>query len=356
MSNNLPLGFGLLGAGLVAPFHAKAIQATEGARLVGATDLDATRLAKLAGDFSCRGYGSLDEMLADPTIQVVNVLTPNHLHTEAVVKAARAGKHILVEKPPATSLQDMDTMQAACAVAGVKIGVVFQLRTLRAVQAIRRAIREGRFGKIYHADVSMKWYRPADFYRMDAWRSMRRSGAGVTFQQGIHYIDLLQYLVGPAKRVQAWMTNMAHPDIPLEDTVLAFMALANGAQCVVEASTAFWPGTDARIEVNGENGTAVILGERIDTWKFRHERPGDNEVRGYGSAGVATGATGLAGMSFREHQSVIEDMVDAIEGDREPQNTLASARPTLECALAMYASARRNTPVDLPLVDEQAVW
>ena len=148
MPNELDaLGFGLLGTGLIAPFHAKAIQASSVARLVGAADTDAARLEKFTGQFSCKGYATLAEMLADPEIQVVNILTPNHLHTEAVLQAARAGKHILVEKPPAMSLAEMDAMSKACAAAGVKIGVVLQCRTRRSVQAIRSAIREGRFGQ-----------------------------------------------------------------------------------------------------------------------------------------------------------------------------------------------------------------
>jgi predicted dehydrogenase len=323
---------------------------------MGATDLDAARLAALAREFHCRAYASLEEMLADPAIQVVSILTPNHLHTEAVIQAARAGKHLLVEKPPATSLRDLDAMQAACLAAGVKAGVVFQCRTLRAVVAIRGAIRAGRFGKILHADAFMKWYRPVNFYRMDAWRSLRRSGAGVTLQQAIHYIDMLQYLVGPVARVRARMTNLAHPEIQLEDTLLAWLTFRNGAHGVVEATTAFWPGADVRVEVNGEDGTAIMIGERIDTWKFRDTRAEDESILGYGNAAAATGATGMAGMSFREHQAVIEDMVDAIERDREPMVTLAAARVTLECALALYVSAERNSSVDLPLDSDPGVW
>ncbi len=356
MEQSLPLGFGLLGTGLIAPFHAKAIQASRVARLVGAADTDAARLEKFTGQFSCKGCTTLAEMLADPEIHVVNILTPNHLHTEAVLEAARAGKHILVEKPPAMSLAEMDAMSEACAAAGVKIGVVLQCRTRRSVQAIRGAIREGRFGKIHHADTFMKWFRPADYYRMDAWRSSRRSGAGVTIQQAFHYIDLLQYLVGPVKRVHAQMTNLAHPGISLEDTTLAFVTYQNGAQGVVEASTALWPGTDVRIEINGERGTAVLAGERMDTWKFQDERPEDEEIRRLGSASAATGARGAADLGFLDHQAVIEDMARAIEAGCEPMITLASVRATLEWALAMYQSARQNSPVDLPIVDEQAVW
>ena len=124
----------------------------------------------------------------------------------------------------------------------------------------------------------------------------------------------------------------------------------------MQASTALWPGTDVRIEVNGEFGTAVMVGERIETWKFKDERLEDEEIRHYGSAAVATGATGAAALGFQDHQAVIEDMVAAIEHGREPLITLASVRPTLEWALAMYLSAKQNAPIDLPLADEYDVW
>lgn len=350
------IGFGLLGAGLVAPFHAKALRASDRTELIAAADIDSERLAKLTREFACAGYSNLDEMLANPAIQVVNILTPNHLHSDAVLACARAGKHVLVEKPPAMSLREVDGMAAACAAAGVKIGVVLQCRIRKPVQAMRQAIQEGRFGKIHHADTYMKWYRSTDYYRMDAWRMSRRSGAGVTIQQAFHYIDLLQYLVGPVKRVQARMNNLAHPAVELEDTLLAFVDYQCGAQGIVQASTALWPGTDIRLEINGDNGTAIMIGERMDTWKFKDERPEDQEIRRYGSAAVATGATGAADFSFYDHQTVIEDMVDAIRTGRHPMITLESARPTLEWALAMYQSAKLHAPVDLPIRDEDAVW
>jgi len=356
MTHDSRLGFGLLGTGLVAPFHAKALRASHLTRLVAAADTDAARLGKFTAEFGCKAYSTLEEMLKDPEIQVVSVLTPNHLHTEAVLAAASAGKHLLVEKPPALSLREMDKMQEVCATAGVRIGVVLQCRMRQVVQAIRRAIQEGRFGRILHADTIMKWFRAAEYYRMDAWRSLRRSGAGVTIQQAFHYIDLLQYLVGPVKRVHAQMSNLAHPGTALEDTTLAFVTYLNGAQGVVEASTALWPGTDMRIEVNGENGTAIMIGEHLDTWKFKDQRPEDEEIRHYGSAAVATGATGPADLGFLDHQAVIEDMARAIREGHDPMITLASVRPTLEWALAMYLSAKLNATVELPITDEDAVW
>jgi len=349
------IGFGLLGTGLIAPFHAKALKASDVAELVAVSDVVPDRAAALAAEFGCQSYTTLDAMLADPRIQVINVLTPNHLHFDAVMKAVAAGKHVLIEKPPAMSLREMIQMDAASWKAGVKAGVVLQCRTRKSIQAMRDAIREGRFGKLLHADMYMKWFRSAEYYRMDVWRGQRRSGSGVTIAQAFHYLDLLQYLAGPVKRVEARMKNLAHPGVELEDTLLAFTEFENGAQGVVQASTALWPGTDIRIEVNGENGTAVMSGDRMETWKFRDERPEDEQIRRYGTVGLSTGATGAADLGFKEHQVLIGEMVNAIRGGGEPFIPLASVLPTLEWALAMYQSAKDNTPVELP-VDEDRVW
>jgi len=322
---------------------------------VGACDMVPERLAKFTGTFGCRGYATLDEMLADPRVQAVNVLTPNHLHYDAVMQAMAAGRHVLIEKPPAMSLREVDGMIAGAKQYGVKAGVVLQCRTRRSIQAIRNALCQGRFGRLLHADTYMKWFRPAEYYRMDTWRGQRRSGSGVTIAQTFHYIDLLQYLVGPVKRVHARMNNLAHPGVELEDTLLAFTEYACGAQGVVQASTAMWPGTDVRIEVNGEDGTAIMVGDRMETWKFRDDRPEDAEIRRYGTVGASTGATGAADLGFQEHQTMIEDLVAAIREDRDPFIPLATVRPTLEWALAMYQSAKDNAPVELP-VDEDKVW
>ncbi len=352
----MSVGFGLLGAGLIAPFHAKALQASGKAKLVAAADMNAERLAKLTGEFGCAGYATLDDMLQNPEVQVVNILLPNHLHYDAVVKAARAGRHVLVEKPPAMSLREVDAMDAACDEAGVRIGVVLQCRMRKPMQAMRQAIVDGRFGRIFHADAYMKWFRTEEYYFMDDWRSSRRSGAGVTIQHAFHYIDLLQFLMGPVKQVQARMNNLAHPKVRLEDTLLAIADYENGAQGVVQASTAMWPGIDVRIEVTGENGVAVMVGERMDTWKFKEERPEDEQVRLYGPTGAGTGAHGPRDLGFHDHQAVIEDMVDAIAEGREPAISLAKVRPTLEWALAMYQSAKEGQPVTLPVVNEDAIW
>ncbi len=346
----------MLGAGLIAPFHAKSIRAANGCELIAVADLDASRAEKVAGEFGCKAYGSLDELLADERIDVINVLTPNHLHCEATLREAAAGKSVLVEKPPAMSLKETDAMIAACESAGVRLGIVLQCRVRKPIQAMREAIEGGRFGRLLQADAYMKWHRSTEYYLSDAWRSSRRSGAGVTIQHAFHYIDLLQHLMGPAKRVDARMSNRAHPQVELEDTLNAFIDFENGAQGVVVASTAMFPGTDIRIEINGENGTGIMVGERTDTWKFKDEREEDEAIRALGRDSVGTAASGPADFSFADHQIIIEDMGRAVREGTDPIIPATSARDTLEIALAMYKSAAAAKPVDLPITDEESIW
>ena len=349
-------GFGLLGTGLVAPFHAKAIQNSEKCNLIAIAEIDKNKSEKFANEYNCTAYTQLKDLLNNDEIDIINVLTPNHLHKDAVMKIAEAKKSILVEKPPAMSLKDVDEMIATCNKNGVKLGVTLQCRIRAAVQAVKKAVDSGRFGKILQADAYMKWFRSSDYYKSDPWRSSRKSGAGVTIQHAFHYIDLLYYLAGPVANVQAKMTNLAHPEVELEDTLNAFLEFENGAQGTVQASTAFWPGIDIKIEIHGTEGTAIIAGEKIDLWKFKDELPEDAEIRKIGSSSIQTAATGPADFAYFDHQVVIDDMVNAIQQNREPVIAASLTRGTLEIALAMYKSANKAQVVHLPINNEDDVW
>jgi predicted dehydrogenase len=341
---------------LVAPFHARSIRAVEGCELVAVADQNRDRARRIADEYGCHALASLDELLADKTIHVINVLTPNHLHRDAAVAAMRAGKHVLVEKPPAMSLADTDAMIAAAEQAGVKLGVVLQSRVRHAIQAIRKAIEAGCFGRLLRGDCMMKWFRTQEYYHSDPWRSERRSGAGVTIQHAFHYIDLLQYLMGPVAEVEARMSNLTHRDVKLEDTLSAFLNYASGAEGAVIASTALWPGCDVRIEVHGESGTAIMAGERMELWRFREERPEDEAIRSIGRKQIGTAASGPADFDFAEHKLVIEGMASAVRDGGDPLIPDRDARHSLEIALAMYQSAKTQRPVRLPLADERGVW
>lgn len=346
---NDKLGFGIVGCGLVSQFHGKAITAAEDAELIAATDMIPERATEFCQQFGGDATDSFEAIIARDDIDVVNVLTPNAHHEQYVVQALEAGKHVIVEKPPEMTLEKTDSMIAASERAGKKLAVCLQVRLRRAIEAIRAAVDAGRFGRLLHGDTYMKWFRTTDYYMSDDWRQQRDQGAGVTIQHAFHYIDLLHHLMGPVKSLRAHMSNLAHPQVDLEDTLLAFLRYENGAQGVVQASTALYPGTDIRLEINGENGTAIMEGERITTWDFGDEQPDDEEVRSIGSEQAKTAAAGAADFAFFEHQWLIEDMIRAIETDGEPRVTCPSARGTLEIALAMYKSADEGTEVTLPL-------
>ena len=230
-----------------------------------------------------------------------------------------------------------------------KLAICLQVRFRESIRAMKAALNSGRFGKLLEGDAYMKWFRPTDYYLMDDWRSKRDQGAGVTIQHAFHYIDLLHHLMGPVAVVDARMTNLAHPQVQLEDTLKAFLHFESGAEGLVEASTALWPGRPPRIEVNGADGTAITEGEVVLAWDFREERPEDEQIRQIGRGAVAAGGTGAADLSYEEHMWLIEDMVDAIHEDRDPYVNARNARHSLEIALAMYLSADAGKPIELPL-------
>jgi UDP-N-acetyl-2-amino-2-deoxyglucuronate dehydrogenase len=348
MSNDL-VGFGLVGCGLIADFHGKAIQAAPGAALIAASDPQQQRREKFCADFGCEEAASFEALLADERIQVINVLTPNAMHAQFAIPAMEAGKHVVIEKPPDMTLEKVDAMIAARDAAGVQCAISLQVRFRQPIQAMYDAIQQGRFGKLYYAGAHMKWFRDTAYYLSDDWRSKRDQGAGVTIQHAFHYIDLLHHLMGDAATVEARMFNLAHPEVQLEDTLQGFIDFKNGAKGIVEASTALWPGTDIRIEINGSDGTVIMEGERITTWQFRDEQPGDAEMTQVGDAAVKTAAGGAADFAFTEHQYMIEDLLQAIKTGGQPWVTLEKSRGSLEIALGMYRSADANAPVNLPL-------
>ncbi|MDD3117829.1 MAG: Gfo/Idh/MocA family oxidoreductase [Victivallales bacterium] len=350
-------GFGILGAGMISGLHADALKKSTKADLVAVCDVNVANAKKLAERFApeAKIYSSFDDMLKDPRVEVVNIVTPNHLHADFVLKAAAAGKHVLCEKPPAMSLAETDHMIAACREAKVKFGIFVQCRVREPMRLMKAALAEGRFGKVLRVDAIMKWYRASDYYKMDAWRSNRRFGAGVTIQHAFHYIDLLQFLMGPAQAVSAKMCNLAHPDISLEDTLDARITFANGVPGFVQASTALWPGTDVRIEVYGSEGSAIMEGAAFKLWKFKDERPEDEKLRQAGDAGQATAGSDPTALASEDHQYVIDDCVDAIEQGREVCIPCTAVRPSLEIALAMYQSDREGAEAVLP-VDESRLW
>ena len=267
-------GFGIIGCGMIANFHAKAIEDVRGARLVACYDTFPAAADRLAASTGCRAYHKLDSMLADPDIDIVTIGTPSGAHRDPAIAAAQAGKHVIVEKPLEITLKRCDQIIAACKKHRVKLSTIFPSRFHHSSIELKRAIDERRFGKLTMGDAYVKWYRSQEYYDSGAWRgTWELDGGGALMNQAIHSVDLLTWLMGPVVDIRAQAATLAHKRIAVEDTAVATLRFKNGALGVIEATTAAYPGYLKRLAIHGSEGTATMEEEDIKTWDFakRHK-------------------------------------------------------------------------------------
>lgn len=243
---NDALRFALIGCGRIAPKHAESLMALPEARLVGVCDIVDERRHEFAHKYSdnlpnlVRCYSDYHEVLACADIDAVSIATPSGLHAEIGIAAARAGKHVLVEKPMAMTLSQADALIEACRSAGVKLGVIHQNRFNASVKTLRQALEAGRFGQLTHGQATVRWNRNDDYYRQAPWRGTREQDGGVLMNQSIHNIDLLQWMLGPADTVFGF-THRAMRPIEMEDVGAAVLKFRNGAIGVIEAASTIYP-------------------------------------------------------------------------------------------------------------------
>lgn len=343
-------GFGIVGAGLISRFHAKAIAETDRATLKGVYSRTKSKADRLAGEHHCRAYDSLEEMLADPAIDIVCICTPSGLHLEPALACIAAGKHCLIEKPLEITTARCDQIIRAAGRAGVKAGVIFPSRFYEAEKRLKEALDKKRFGDLVMGDAYVKWYRTPEYYQSGIWRgTWQYDGGGALMNQGIHSVDLLQWYMGPVASVQAVSTNAAHKGIEVEDTIIAIVEFENGALGTIECSTAIFPGSLKRIEVRGTAGSAVLEEDRLIEWAFKEEREEDGDIRQSMKEGNLSsgGASDPAAISFKGHQMQIEDMLGAIESGREPAIPTEEGKKSVAIIEAIYASARSGEKIIL---------
>ena len=212
--------FGIVGTGLIADFHAKAIQSLENARLLGICGRTLEKATKLADKYQCQPYDDYKEMIANPDIDIIAIATASGFHLEPAVAAAKTGKHVICEKPLEISLKRIDKMIQAHEKAGTRLGGIFNFRYNESVRVLKDAVENGRFGKITYAAVYVPWWRNESYYK-DSWHgTLDMDGGGALMNQSIHMIDMLQYLMGPVKSLQAYSSTLVH-DIEAEDTAAA---------------------------------------------------------------------------------------------------------------------------------------
>ncbi len=336
------VGFGIVGGGMIGAVQAAAIEQISGARLVAVCGRDEKRTAEFAAKFGTVGYTDYDKFLAHPGLQVVNICTPSGTHAELGIRAAEAGKNVLVEKPIEINLQQADALISACDWAEVKLGVIFQSRFLPAVQRIKQVVDEGRLGKLMIGDAFVKWYRAPEYYA-DSWHgTMAQDGGGALINQAIHTVDLLRWIMGPVETAFAMKAALRYPHIEAEDTLVGTVKFQNGALGVVQAATSAKPGFKRRLEISGEHGTIILDGDAISVWAI------DGEDSDVGEAEQLTdGSANPAAISNEGHRRQIEDMMRAVIENRPPMIDGGEGRKSLELVVALYDSSNCGKPVKL---------
>ncbi|KAA5544061.1 Gfo/Idh/MocA family protein [Adhaeribacter rhizoryzae] len=333
--------FGIVGAGMIANFHAKAIQSLPNANLAGiCSDVpEQTRL--VAEKYNCKAFGSNEEMLSSPDIDIVTIATPSGVHMEPAIMAAQYGKHTIVEKPVEITLDRIDQMIAAHKAAGTQLGAVFNFRFNDAVQLLKQTVEAGRFGKISHASVQVPWWRKPEYYA-GSWRgTWKMDGGGALMNQSIHMVDMLQYLMGPLASLQAYTATIAH-EIEVEDTATAVVQFKNNALGAIYGSTASFPGQLRRIEITGTKGTAVLVENSFSVWDFADQTEEDNAVLTRFQNETTGGASDPSAIPFEPHAKNFAAFIAALDENRPFEIDGTEARKAVEIILAVYQSAKEK--------------
>ncbi|MFL6549153.1 MAG: Gfo/Idh/MocA family protein [Povalibacter sp.] len=346
------LRFGIVGAGVIAAFHARAIAAATGGTLIGVT----SRTLATAQDFA-RQHGAnliardVKELVSSADIDAVCITTPSALHREPALAAIRAGKHVMIEKPIDSTVAGTDEILREAARSGVRVGSIFQARFGLGSQALKQAIDAGRFGRLALCSAYVKWNRAPSYYT--GWKGkLSEDGGGALINQAIHAVDLLQWFAGMPEQVFAWMTRRVHTNIESEDTCCATLRFPSGALGSIEASTAVWPGWSRRIEICGEFGSAVLEDDDIARWEFREARPEDDGLRRMReSSAMGSGASSPTAIGFEGHLRQIQDFIDGIRERRPFAIEGAEARKAVALVTAIYESATLGTVVRPALIE-----
>ena len=346
-----PLKFALVGCGRIAARHAELLGRghISDASLVGVADIRLDRATNLGAEYQVPAFADMHEMVQATQPDVVVVLTESGYHSEHVIALARHGKHIVVEKPMALTLKSADLMIAACAEARVKLFVVKQNRFNVPVVKLRKALEQGRFGKLVLGTVRVRWCRPQAYYDQDPWRGTWALDGGVLANQASHHVDMLEWMMGDVSSVFA-MATTALVDIEAEDTAVVTLRFENGALGVIEATTAARPkDTEGSLSVLGEGGVVEIAGFAVNqmrTWRFAQEQPGDDDVM----ERFSVNPPNVYGFG---HQAYYEHVVDCIRNNTQQLIDGLAGRRSLELITAIYESIETGSEVKLRFSPER---
>ena len=335
---------GLVGCGRISRNHFDAIARLPQFELVGVCAVVESR-ARDAGELSeVPWFGSLQKLLDGVSLDVVAICTPSGLHPQHGVMAAQAGKHVICEKPMAISLTGADALVHACDKAGVQLFVVKQNRLNPPIQLLQRALDKGRFGRLYMANTTVRWTRPQEYYDQAPWRGTWEFDGGAFMNQASHYVDLIQWLVGPVESVMAKTATLARR-IEAEDSGLAILKFRNGALGSIEVTMLTYPkNLEGSITILGETGTVKIGGtavNRVETWQFADYDDDDKAIETSNYTPASVYGSG--------HEGYYRNVLDVLEGRAQPDTDGRAGRKSLELILGIYESAKTGREVPLPL-------
>jgi UDP-N-acetyl-2-amino-2-deoxyglucuronate dehydrogenase len=337
--------FALVGCGRIAANHFEALrQHHDRAQLVGVCDVDPRALDRAVGATGAPAYTSLETMLRDCAADAVVVTTPSGLHPEQSIGIAQAGRHVVTEKPMATRWDDGKRMVAAADAAGVRLFVVKQNRRNATLQLLKRAVDKKRFGRIYMVNLNVFWTRPPEYYQSAGWRGTWEFDGGAFMNQASHYVDLIDWIVGPVESLQAYTATLAR-DIEVEDTGVISLRWRNGALGSMNVTMLTYPrNLEGSITVLGERGTVRIGGvavNEIQQWEFATPDPDDTLV-----ADASYQTTSVYGFG---HPLYYDNVIRVLRGEAEPETDGREGLKSLEVLVAAYMSARDGRRVALPL-------
>ena len=337
--------FALVGCGRIWKNHVEALKKhSKSAEVVAVCDIDENVLEAAEGATGAQGYLAYEDLLRDSEADVVVLSTPSGLHAEQAIRAAQSGKHVITEKPMATRWLDGKRMVSACDQSGVRLFVVKQNRRNATLQLLKRAMDGDRFGRIYMVAVNVFWSRPQSYYDSAKWRGTWEFDGGAFMNQASHYVDLLDWLIGPVESVQAYTATLAR-DIEVEDTGVMALRWRSGALGTMSVTMLVYPkNLEGSITVIGEKGTVRIGGlavNQIQHWEFAEKRPEDDRVH---EASYET--TSVYGFG---HPLYYENVIKALRGEAEAETDGREGLRSLELLVATYLSARDGRRVSLPL-------
>ncbi|MBX9677797.1 MAG: Gfo/Idh/MocA family oxidoreductase [Gemmataceae bacterium] len=346
------LGFAIVGCGMIARFHARALGDVPGTKVVALVGRNAASAEKMKAELNldCVVSSDLAEVVKRPDVHVVIITTPSGAHLEPAVLAANAGKHVVVEKPLEITLDRCDRIIETCEKNKVKLCTIFPSRFGDANLELKKAIGSGRFGRLTLGETTCKWWRAQSYYDEGGWKGTQAlDGGGALMNQAIHNVDLLLWMMGPVSAIAGMTATLAHERIEVEDTAVACMRFKNGAVGVIQAATSVWPGLPKTIGIHGDKGSVVIEQDDLLRWEFDSAASDDDSIRARFAqkVGASGGSSNPASISHVGHARQLADFVRAIESGTAPVVDGREGRRAVEVILAIYESQRTGRIVEL---------